>query len=124
MTVSGALAAYGSETCGIDTGSTLVIVRRLTDGHELRSAAATGPVGPESYQTVGSVVLKGDGAVAWIGTGHSLGSHHTLTEVWRADRHGTTRLDSGVAIRVQSLRLTGSTLRWRDGAETRSAGLR
>jgi hypothetical protein len=124
VTVTGALAAYGSETCGVDTGSTLVIVRRLTDGHELCGVPATGPGGPESYQAVESVVLKGDGAVAWIGTGHSLGARHRLTDVWRADRHGTTRLDSGLAIQVHSLRLKGSTVRWRNGAETRSAALR
>lgn len=124
VTVTGVLAAYGSEACGVDTGSTLVLVRRLTDGHVLRSVSATGPIGAESHQTVGSVVVKRDGAVAWIGTGHSLGVSHALTEVWRADRHGTARLDSGVAIRVHSLRLTGSTLHWRHGATPRSAPLR
>ena len=49
VTVRGALTAYALRTCGVDTGSTVVDVRRLTDGTQLRSAPAAGPLGPESY---------------------------------------------------------------------------
>jgi hypothetical protein len=123
VTVTGTLTAYASETCGVDTGTTVVIVRRLTDGRHLRSSPATAPVGVESYQTVHSLVLKVDGAVAWIATGRSLGTRHGAVEVWRSDRHGTTRLDSGQAIQARSLRLTGATLNWRHGTQTRHAAL-
>jgi hypothetical protein len=121
--VTGGLAAYGSETCGIDTGSTVVVVRRLTDGRQLRSKPATSPVGPESYESVTSLVVARDGAVGWIATGQSVGNHHAVVEVWRSDRRGTARLDSGSAVRSRSLRLTGSTLRWRHGTGTRTAPL-
>ena len=40
VVVAGDEAAYGLERCGIDTGSTEVIVRRLTDGRQLRSEAS------------------------------------------------------------------------------------
>ena len=123
ITVTDSLAAYGSETCGIDTGSTLVVVRRLTDGQQLHSSPAAAPVGPESYETVTSLVLKGDGAVAWIATVMSIGNHRAAVEVWRSDRHGTTRLDSRADTRPRSLRLRGSTLRWRDGTQTHTAVL-
>ena len=123
VTVTGALAAYGSETCGIDTGSTLVVVRRLTDGRQLRSSRATGPVGREGYQSVDAIALKGDGAVAWIATGRSPGTRHSVIEVWRSDRHGLVQLDSGAGIGVRTLRLRGSTLRWRHGTAMRHAAL-
>jgi hypothetical protein len=123
VTVTGSLAAYGSEVCGVDTGLTRVVVRRLTDGRQLHSSPATGPVGPEAYETVDSLVLKGDGAVAWIATGFSLGRRDAVVEVWRSDRHGTARLGSGAGTRPRSLRLTGSRLRWRDGSRTRTAAL-
>jgi hypothetical protein len=125
VTVAGELAAYGLEQCGVDTGSTNVVVRRLTDGASLRSLpATTKPLGPESYQSVSSLVLKGDGAVAWIGVGHSIVRRGSSAEVHRADRRGQALLDSGTAIDPRSLRLHGSTLSWRHADFTRSASLR
>lgn len=123
VVVTGALAAYGSETCGVDAGTTNVVVRRLTDGRQLRSAPATGPVGPESYASVTSLVLRSDGAVAWIGQGQSIGTRRRVVEVWRSDRHGLARLGSGARICARSLRLRGATLQWRDGTGTRTATL-
>ncbi len=124
VVVAGKFAAYGSERCGVDTGNTAVIVRRLSDGKTLRSAAATSPPGAESYQSVGSLVLKRDGAVAWIGMGSSIGQHTHRTEVYKADSHGSVqRLDSGDAIRPGSLVLSGSRLSWKHGDTVRHATL-
>ncbi len=125
VVVAGELAAYGSERCGVDTGSTLVIVRRLTDGKQLRAAPATSPPGVESFQFVRSLVLRGDGAVAWIGTGSSIVSHGSQKiEVHKAGRHGpVVLLDSGAGVRPSSLTLHGSRLTWRDGAGLRHATL-
>ena len=124
VTVTGELAAYGLERCGVDTGFTQVVVRRLTDGAQLRSLpATTGFLGPESYQSVDSLVLAGDSAVAWIGTGHSIVASHRDVEVQKADSHGQRRLDSGSAIKLGSLRLHGSTITWKHGGATRSATL-
>jgi hypothetical protein len=124
VTVTGDLAAYGLESCGVDTGFTQVIVRRLTDGKQLRSSpATTGLLGPESYQSVDSLVLKGDGAVAWIGIGYSIIASHRDIEVQKTDAHGQRRLDSGSAVKLGSLQLHHSTLIWKHGRATRSATL-
>jgi hypothetical protein len=125
VTVAGRFAAYGLQRCGVDTGSTLVIVRRLTDGARVHSAPASSPPGPEGYETVTSLVLGPNGAVAWIATGRSLGRSVSIIEVWRIDHTGARkRLDSGPAIAPASLRLRSSTLSWRHGQATRTATLR
>ncbi len=123
VTVTGALAAYGLKTCGIDTGSTDVVVRRLTDGKRLRGVPASGPLGPESYEAIDRLALKRNGSVAWIVSTSSLATHHRSVEVRRADARGTAALDSGAAIAITSLRLTGSTLHWRHGSQSRTATL-
>jgi hypothetical protein len=120
VTVAGAVAAYGLEQCGVDTGSTEVIVRSLSSGKQLSAdAATTGLQRPESYQAVGSLVLKGDGAVAWIAEAHSIVGGGQLIEV---HRHGRL-LDSGPAIALGSLRLRGSRLSWRHGSKIRTSTL-
>jgi hypothetical protein len=123
VTVAGRLAAYGLSRCGVDTGFTQVLVRRLTDGTQLRAVPATSPPGPESFQSVDSLVLKADGAVAWIGTGRSIVGHGKVIEVRKADRGGAALLDSGAAVDSGSLRLRHSKLTWKHGGETRSATL-
>jgi hypothetical protein len=122
--VAGDLAAFGREECGVDTGSAEVVVKRLTDGKRLLIAAATTSPGVESFQSVASVVLKRDGAVAWIGTGSSIVRHAHKVEVYKADSHGSVRLlDSGLSVAPSSLRLHGSTLSWKHGGSTRTASL-
>jgi hypothetical protein len=123
VTVRGALTAYALKTCGVDTGSTVVNVRRLTDGTQLRSAPAAGPLGPESYTAVSRLVLAKSGSVAWIVSTSSLAAHRRGIEVRRSDARGTALLDSGAAIAIHSLRLTGSTLHWRNGGQLRTASL-
>ena len=123
VAVAGRLAAYGLASCGVDTGSTLVIVRRLDDGVQLHTFVATSPAGPESYQSVDSLVCKADGAVAWIGTGSSLVGSRKLIEVRKGDRQGAALLDSGPAIDASSLRLHRSQLSWTHGGQTRTATL-
>jgi hypothetical protein len=123
--VVGELAVYGLTRCGVDTGSTQVVVRRLTGGKVLRSEPATSPAGVESYQAVGALVAKADGAVAWIGTGQSIVGHGTVKiEVRAANRSAPVRvLDSGSGVRPHSLQLRGSQLSWRDGTTLRTARL-
>jgi hypothetical protein len=124
--VAGELAGYGLQTCGVDTGTAEVVVRRLSDGAVLRTQNATaGRRGPESYQSVGAIVVKSDGAVAWVGSAASIISHRAQLEVLAGDARGRTRvLDSGGAITPASLRLRGARLSWTDGGRTRSATLR
>ena len=124
IALAGAIVAYGLEACGIDTGTSEVVVQRLSDGRKLRTlAATTGRLGPESYQVVGSVVVRRDAAVAWIAQARSIPRHSGDVEVHRADRRGRAKLDSGTSIEAGSLRLHGSTLSWRHGAASRSATL-
>jgi hypothetical protein len=122
--VAGKLAAYGLESCGVDTGSTQVVVRRLSDGEQLLSdPAITSALLPESYQSVASLVLRGDGAVAWIAAAQSIVRHSKGVEVHKAAKATRGLLDYGPAIDPRSLTLRGSTLTWKHGQLTRSARL-
>jgi hypothetical protein len=124
IALAGRVVAYGFTWFGVDTVTATVIVRDLGDGKQLRTEpATTGPLHPEFTQFVGSIVVKPDGAVAWIGEGGSVISGASEVEVDRADKHGLARLDSGGAIDVRSLRLVGSKLAWRHGSQARSASL-
>lgn len=124
LALAGAVVAYGQTTSGVDTASAEVFVRRLDNGRTLRSLAAMSqPIGPESFQSVDSIVVKSDGAVAWIAVARSIIRHSAQTEVDRADRRGRARLDAGSGIASSSLHLAGSSLSWRHGGATRRAGL-
>lgn len=125
IAVAGADAAYGLTSFGVDTVMTEVVVRRLSDGRQLRALPATTKTLPESFQTVDAVVVKSDGAVAWISSVSSVITHGAATvEVLRADSRGETVLDSAGSIDPRSLRLSGSNLTWRDASKTRAATLR
>jgi hypothetical protein len=121
--VAGNVTAYALTTCGIDTGSTEVIVRRLTDGQQRASEPATTTRLVESYTAVDSLVMRADGAVAWIAVNHSIVRHASATEVHKLD-HRFLLLDSGSGIDPRSLRLHKSKLTWKHRGATRSASLR
>jgi hypothetical protein len=125
VAVAGRLAAYALRRCGIDTSSSQVIVERLSDGKRLSAYdAITGPVGPESFQSVGSIATTGGGQVAWIGSMSSIVRHRQTTQVLATDRSGRVRrLDSGSGIAVKSLHLHGRELTWIQGGNRRSASL-
>jgi hypothetical protein len=120
MALADDVVAYGLDRCGVDTGFTTVLVRRVSNGMRLHSfAAVTGPGLVESYQSINSLIVTPKGAVGWIATDSSIVGHGRRLEV-----HANRRLlDSGPAIVPTSLRLHGSTLSWRDGASTRTATL-
>jgi hypothetical protein len=122
--VAGSLTAYSDEQCGVDTGSTSVIVRGLRTGRRLSDTPATTlPGRPESFSSLGSLVLRESGAVAWIVVTNSIAAHSAVSEVDRVEGGRQTRLDSGAGIVAGSLRLRGSTLSWRHGSATRTATL-
>jgi hypothetical protein len=124
VTVAGEFAAYGLQLCRLDGSVTQVVVRRLTDGKKLRVAPSTSSsVGPEPFQSVASLVIKSNGAVAWTAVEESVVRHSRAVEVDRADVRGQALLDSGPGIDVGSLRLRGSDVTWRHDARTRSAEL-
>jgi hypothetical protein len=126
VAVAGNNAAYGVSRFGVDTVRTSVVVRRLTDGRQLAEFAVTQTGVVEGIEAVKSLVLKGDGAVAWIGLAHSIARHGEAIEVHAADASSSTDrlLDSGPQVAPQSLRLHGSTITWQHGAATRHATLR
>ena len=124
VAVAGGLVAYGAESCLVDTGSSVVVVRRLSDGKVLRKLPAISQMlGPESYDRVESVVVLPSGSVAWIVSGGSIVRHASTTEVDANRGAATSRLDSGSAIRGRSLRLRGTRLSWTHGSATRTATL-
>ena len=127
VAVAGHDAAYGVSSFGVDTVRTSVVVRRLADGKQLGEFAATGTGVVEGVGSVSSLVLKGDGALAWIGVARSLVGHGEAIEVHAADTSSSSAdrlLDSGAQIAPGSLRLHGSTITWKHGAATRHATLR
>ena len=79
--------------------------------------------GPESYESVGSLVVKADGAVGWIGAAHSIIGRGKFVEVHRLDRHGSAQLDQGAGITPTSLRLRRSQMTWLHSGSSRSAQL-
>jgi hypothetical protein len=124
VAVAGVLVALASERCGVDTGSTVVQVKRLPAGRTLFSHLALASPGPESYTSVGSIVVAGNGGVAWIAHGGSIVAQHSVTEVVaKTPTHGTRVLDHGAGIVLASLRLSGSRISWRDGSSRHSASL-
>ena len=122
--VSGTVAAYGLVRSGVDTASATVVVRRLTTGRVLAQRAATTREGVEGFQSVDGVVVKADGAVAWIATANSIGPPKFVRQVRRMDARGTVTLDWGPAVAAGSLALSGSALRWRHGGLLRRSTLR
>lgn len=124
--LAGRTVAYGLERCGVDTGSSTVMVLDLAAGKRLADlTAATLPLGPESYVSVVSLVLRADGAVGWIAHVASLvGRAGAPYEVHGFSGGKSSLLDSGAAIGPASLRLAGSTMTWRDGKTTGSASLK
>lgn len=123
--VAGRDAGYGLTSFGVDTVTAEVIVRNLGSGRQLHVLPATTRVQPESFQTVDGVVVRADGAVAWISSVTSVFSHGApLVQVQRADSRGHAVLDSAPSIDARSLHLTGSTVSWKDGSRTHTATLR
>ena len=126
IALAGVDVAYGLTYFGVDTISADVVVRSLTGGDVLRRQSSyTGSVGPEYFETVHDIVVKPDGSVAWIASAGSIISGKPAdTEVEKSDRSPGTLLDKSRQIKVDSLRLRGSLLRWRVGQASRHATLR
>lgn len=123
FTLAREVVAYGLTECGVDASSTQVVALNLATGKTLRNDPDVSIAPPEAYGSVTSLVVKADGSDAWIATDRSLGSGVRIVQVWRHDRHGLTRLDSGLRVSLGSLKLSRSRLTWRNGSATRHASL-
>ena len=124
VAVTGRVTAYALNSCGVDVSTTRVVVLRLSDGTVLSSQPAlSDPTGPESIQSVTSIVVNRVGHAAWIARSQSILSHRLSVQVLQQHGPGVRMLDSGRAIVPGSLRLVGTTLSWRHGGAARSATL-
>jgi hypothetical protein len=99
----------------------LVVVRDLRNGRVVHRVP-TGPARASDPNDIGvgettAIVVKGDGAVAWIAQAPGLYEVHAL------DRMGSRLLASGTDIKPYVLGLHGSELYWYQGAERTSAPL-
>lgn len=99
----------------------VLIVRNLRDGRMLHKV----PTGPSTEAGVvgkgpaTAMVLKRDGAIAWINGAESLPLH----EVIAVDRTGSRTLATGTGINTHSLRLRANVLTWRQNGRQRTATL-
>jgi hypothetical protein len=123
VAVAGRLAAFGAESCGVDTGSTVVQVERLTDGRKVFTHSAASAPGPESYTTVSAIVTDRAGDVAWVARTSSIVRHAASTTVSAAKGTTVRQLDAGAGIVPGSLRLTRTTVHWQNGSQKRSGPL-
>jgi hypothetical protein len=124
VALAGSIVAYGLKRCETDFGTAEVVVRRLTDGRQLRVLPAlTRLAAPEAYASVTALVVRADGAVAWIGVRSSLVGRRSEVEVHTADASGTAVRGAGTEIGRLSLALKGSRISWSDGGAERSAPL-
>lgn len=102
-------------------------VTNMSTGHTSIFQELVRPIEHAVCAKAESLVLKPDGAVAWIATNFlAEGCEHPPTgvvEVRAHDKHGLRTIEASATIAPKSLCLTGSTLRWMNGALARTATL-
>ena len=111
------------------TGMSRVIIRNLADvkvRHVFAAASlVAGRAGPESYGRVLAIVVRADGAAAWITSSQSIvGNRAPLVELDAFQKGSRSLLDSSGQIQAGSLKLRGVDLTWLDGTTPRSYALR
>jgi hypothetical protein len=103
-----------------------IIVRDLRNGRVLQrlpTGTPTTPAEPGDYGigAATAIVLKSDGAVAWIvATANGKGGEF---QVHAVDKSGSRVLAAGADVSQTSLALAGSTLYWTQGGKPYSAAL-
>jgi hypothetical protein len=113
--------AYEDGSGGEEFNSYFVVVRNLHTGRVIRKMPTGTPATP-SKSLVGlgpttAIVLKSDGAVAWIvNTGSEYQVHAT-------DASGSRTLASGTDIGRESLALASNTIYWTENSTAMSAPL-
>jgi hypothetical protein len=128
--LSGVVVAYEEfvRGCGLNesecSGTFIVVVRNLSTGRIVHKVPTGTPLQPTPGivgvgQTT-AIVVKSDGAVAWI-TEASLGEGGY--QVHALDRAGNRVLASGGDIKPYALGLKGSELYWVEGGKRMSAVL-
>ncbi|HEX3391499.1 MAG TPA: hypothetical protein VHS55_02955 [Solirubrobacteraceae bacterium] len=121
---AGPYVAYVENIAAVDDH--IGVVNLSTGNHH--SYQEVRPIENSTCPQVDSLVLKGDGAVAWIGTNFLAESFCVnppgpAVEVRRHDRRGLRTIDSGVGVVPTSLQLSGSQLRWTNAGHVHFATL-
>jgi hypothetical protein len=102
--------------------SWLIVVRNLRTGkvlHRVPTGTSTSP-GEVGGGFASGIVVKSDGAVAWIVAG---GVARGGNQVHVVDKSGSRIIASGTDVDPQSLALAGGTLYWTQGGKPFSASL-
>ena len=120
ITLAGPIGAYeeSSESPG-EGASYTVVVRDLRTGRVLHKVAA----GPPGRGPTTGIVVKSDGAVAWIVESRAVSNPPAEYQVHVLDKTGNRVLASGSEVEPHSLALAGSTLYWTQGGKPMSAVL-
>lgn len=117
---------YVQTNSGVDTWTMIVTARNLRTG-ALTYCSVGGSRPPnEAGPTVTGIALKSNGSLAWIGTGNKNPSSILgpfVSRVAECGATGTTILDEGEGIDLQSLELHNSVLQWMDSGNLRTAAL-
>jgi len=115
--VSAPLLAYAYSQYGTDAHETWVRVRNLRTGEVVRTCAAGGDLAPGTLPRFGRIVLDSRAAVAWSA------QTQEGNVVYDCDASGSTRLDRGDGVELESLSLERSVIHWTDAGEERQAAL-
>jgi hypothetical protein len=124
VTLAGTLVAYQEFINAPQVW--LIVVRDLRTGRILRRVPTNAPGPPNTSGSVEALVLKPDGAVAWIAqaTLTKTSGERREYEVYAADATGESRLlAAGLGIDPTSLALAGSTLFWTQTSQAMSTPL-
>jgi hypothetical protein len=122
--LSSRYAAFDRSDMGVDTFASTVALVDLRSGATIATAPGTTPSNrPESFITVGSMVVDPRGTLAWIGRRSAIGVLRPTVEVHILSAAGARLVASASDIAARSLKLDGETLTWREGGTSRSVVL-
>ncbi len=135
-TLGGPMAAYEDSSSGPTGADWGVVVTDLSNGKVVHRVPTGTPVHPEPprieggltnrYVGIGpatAIVVKSDGAVAWIAQDAVEGLLPYSYQVHALDKTGSRVLAVGPEIEPHSLALAGGTLYWLQGGKPMSATL-
>jgi hypothetical protein len=132
-TLSGTAAAYVETRCEPSScGPEQIVVRSVSTGRILHDApleVATGQDTEVQFAVVLRIVLKADGAVAWVqqdvyGVHDGGPGPPTVFDVFAIDRNGFHSLRTGLPAKPGSLKVLGSALSWTQEGARQAAVLK
>ena len=119
----GTLLAYAAGESALIGGFANVRIVDLSGDTPTRFVDAT-PGEPEGVNGVYDLVLKPNGAIAWmVGRGGYFPGSPYYHQLWALDAGGLRLLDTGADLALRSLELQDSTLTWTNAGSARTASL-